>query len=129
MFIIRKEFAFSASHQLQGLPEEHPCSRLHGHNYVITVELRSDTLNDVGFVRDYRALEPIKKWIDETLDHQHLNDVFENELNPTAECMASFFYYLFVKWVPELHAVEVSETPKTTARYEQSPIKVTNEKS
>ena len=69
MFRISKEFHFSASHQLHGLPEGHQCARLHGHNYIIRVTLASETLNEVGFVQDYGDLKPIGKWIDETLDH------------------------------------------------------------
>ncbi len=116
MYKIRKEFAFSASHQLKGLPETHPCSRMHGHNYVITVELCGEQLNEVGFIVDYRALDDIKKWIDGTLDHQHLNNVLI--YNPTAENMAKDFYEFFHTLHPEVCAVEVSETPKTSARYE-----------
>jgi len=115
MYIIRKEFAFSASHMLEGLPIEHPCSRLHGHNYVITVELELATLNRVGFVTDYRELEPIKKYIDEKFDHRNLNDVMTQ--NPTAENIAKLIYNMFKPQFPNLSAVEVSETPKTTARY------------
>ena len=116
MYKIRKEFHFSASHQLKGLPEEHPCSRVHGHNYIVTVELQTNKLNDVGFVMDYRALEPIKKWIDEQYDHQHLNDIFFG-INPTAENMAKIIFQRWKRDFPQLCAVEVSETPKTSARY------------
>lgn len=116
MYKISKEFAFSASHILDGLPAEHPCARLHGHNYVVTVHLCSKHLNEVGFVRDYRALASVKDYIDNVLDHRHLNDIFS--FNPTAENMAKHFYDLFVKEIPELYAVEVSETPKTSAIYE-----------
>ena len=38
MYIISKEYHFSASHQLHDLPEDHPCHRLHGHNYVVEVD-------------------------------------------------------------------------------------------
>jgi 6-pyruvoyltetrahydropterin/6-carboxytetrahydropterin synthase len=117
MYIIRKEFAFSASHCLDHLPPEHPCSRVHGHNYTVTVELRSKELNVNAFVLDYRALDPIKKYIDEVLDHRHLNDVFD--FSPTAEKMAEYFFNLFKVFIPELYAIEISETPKTNARYEQ----------
>ena len=103
MYKISKQFSFSASHILEGLPQEHPCSRLHGHNYVITVHLKSKELNQVGF-------------IDEKLDHRHLNDVLS--FNPTAENIARYLYDTFVADIPELYAVEVSETPKTTAIYE-----------
>jgi 6-pyruvoyltetrahydropterin/6-carboxytetrahydropterin synthase len=117
MYIIRKEFAFSASHVLAHLPPEHPCSNLHGHNYVVTVELRNMAVDYIGFVTDYRALEPIKKYIDSTLDHRHLNDVIG--FNPTAENLAYHLYMRFNGAFPNLNAVEVSETPKTTARYER----------
>jgi 6-pyruvoyltetrahydropterin/6-carboxytetrahydropterin synthase len=100
---------------LNGLPEQHPCSSRHGHNYEIIVELAREELNNVGFVVDYRQLEPIKKFIDEILDHKWLNDVFP--FNPTAENMAKFIFDTFKEVYPSLVAVEVSETPKTTARY------------
>jgi 6-pyruvoyltetrahydropterin/6-carboxytetrahydropterin synthase len=116
MYKISKQFSFSASHILEGLPQEHPCSRLHGHNYVVTVHLRAGQLNSAGFVKDYRELDGVKKYIDSTLDHRHLNDVLP--FNPTAENMAKYLYDVFVKDIPELYAVEVSETPKTTAIYE-----------
>ena len=45
MFRIRKEFHFSASHRLEHLPPDHQCARLHGHNYVVVVELAAETLN------------------------------------------------------------------------------------
>jgi 6-pyruvoyltetrahydropterin/6-carboxytetrahydropterin synthase len=117
MYTISKEFHFSASHQLVGLPPEHPCSHLHGHNYVVTVELKSETLNEVGFVQDYRELQEIKDLIDQKLDHKHLNDVFPKQTS--AECIAKFLYGLFKINYPLLSAVIVSETPKTSARYER----------
>lgn len=116
MYKITKEFHFSASHQLKGLPEEHPCSRLHGHNYIIKVELSSETLDEVGFTVDYRELDSVKKFIDRELDHQHLNEVLP--FNPTAENMAQYLYEIFWRMQPTVTAVEVSETPKTNARYE-----------
>ena len=116
MYKISKEFAFSASHILIGLPSGHPCSRLHGHNYVVRVYLKSESLNEVGFVRDYRALDIVKKYIDDHLDHRHLNDLFS--FNPSAENLAKFLYDKFKGDIPELYAVEVSETPKTSAVYE-----------
>jgi 6-pyruvoyltetrahydropterin/6-carboxytetrahydropterin synthase len=117
MYTIRKEFHFSASHSLKGLPKEHPCSNLHGHNYVITVELQTQKLDNVGFVVDYRKLEPIKQFIDLQLDHRHLNDITLRLVNPTAENLAKLIFERFKKDFPTLVAVEVSETPKTTARY------------
>lgn len=116
MYKISKEFAFSASHILEGLADNHPCSRLHGHNYVVTVHLKAKKLNAIGFVKDYRELDEVKRYIDDKLDHRHLNDIFS--FNPTAENMAKFLYDIFSESIPEIYAVEVSETPKTTAIYE-----------
>lgn len=116
MYKISKQFAFSASHQLHGLPEDHPCSRLHGHNYVVTIHLKSMHLNAVGFIKDYRDLAVVKEFIDTHLDHRHLNEVMRE--NPTAENIAYFLYKVFKPQIPELYAVEVSETPKTSAIYE-----------
>ena len=116
MFKITKKFECCLGHFLEGLPSTHPCSMVHGHNYVITVELSSNKLNSTGFVVDYRELEAIKKWIDGNMDHKMLNSVFL--FNPTAENIAKHLYDTFKDLYPELTAVEVSETPKTNARYE-----------
>ena len=72
MFRISKEFHFSASHQLTQMPDDHPCARLHGHNYVVVLELQGEALNPYGFVRDYLELKAFKDYIDDTLDHRHL---------------------------------------------------------
>ena len=117
MFTISKEFHFSASHVLKGLECGHPCGRLHGHNYVLTVFLRSNQTNEVGFVQDYKDLSSIKKFIDEKLDHYHLNDVFP-EVNPTVENMTKLMFEKFKKEFPLMFALEMSETPKTNCRYE-----------
>ncbi|WP_420549122.1 6-pyruvoyl trahydropterin synthase family protein [Curvivirga sp.] len=116
MFCISKEFHFSASHQLFGLAEDHPCARLHGHNYIVKVELQAEDLNEVGFVRDYRELGPLKNYIDDNLDHRHLNDVLGDDLT-TAESLARHLYNWCKSRWPEVSAVAVSETPKTWAEY------------
>ncbi|MFD0858935.1 6-carboxytetrahydropterin synthase QueD [Roseovarius aquimarinus] len=116
MYRITKEFHFSASHQLFGLPEEHQCARLHGHNYIVVIELTSETLNRHGFIRDYLELAPLKRYIDDELDHRHLNDVLGDDC-VTAERMAKHLYeWCAARW-PETSAVKVSETPKTWAEY------------
>lgn len=116
MFRISKQFAFSASHILNRLGDDHPCARLHGHNYVITMHLQSETLNEHGFVVDYRDLREVKDYIDTHLDHRHLNDIIDT--HPTAENIARYIYDKFTTVLPQLYAVEVSETPKTSALYE-----------
>ena len=116
MYKISKQFSFSASHKLYLLPEDHPCSRLHGHNYVITVHLKSETLNEHGFVKDYKSLKTVKQFIEETLDHRYLNDIIPG--HPSSENIARFLYERFKPEIPELYAVEVSETTQTSCIYE-----------
>lgn len=114
-YTISKQFDFSASHQLFGLPDGHPCGRLHGHNYRVIIVLSSPTVDTVGFVRDYGDLKQLKNYIDANLDHRHLNDVIPG--NPTAENIARYLYAICREWWPETSEIRVSETPKTWAQY------------
>lgn len=116
MYRITKEFHFSASHQLCHLPEDHPCARLHGHNYIVEVELSAATLDSDGFVLDYRALAPLKRYIDEELDHRHLNDVFGHDMVTSERLAQEIFDWCRARW-EQVSAVRVSETPKTWAEY------------
>ena len=98
------------------MPADHQCARLHGHNYVVVVELSSPTLDQYGFVRDYTELKPLKDYIDDTLDHRHLNDVLGDDCT-TAERLAKHLYDWCKEKFPETSGVRVSETPKTWAEY------------
>ncbi len=77
--------------------------------------LESSELNQDGFVRDYNELSPFKTFIDEKLDHRHLNDVVDAATS--AENLARFLYEFARGLWPEVAAVRVSETPKTWAEY------------
>lgn len=115
MFTITKDFAFSSSHVVEGLRPGHQCGRLHGHNYVVRVEINAPELDQVGFVVDFGELKPVQQWLDAKFDHHHLND--QLVFNPTAENMAR--YIADTVWsllnLPDTVtvAVGVSETPKT----------------
>lgn len=118
MYKISKEFHFCASHQLECLAPEHPCSRVHGHNYIVIVELQGTELNKAGFILDYREMDSFKKYIDDIFDHRHLNDVLK--FNPSAENMAKFFYgYCKTNLGWPITSVSVKETPKTIATYHE----------
>lgn len=118
MFTIAKQFQFSASHSLNNVPGNHPCHKLHGHNYIIEIVLRSAHLNDYGFVVDYNELKTFKKFIDDRFDHQHLNDVLS--FDPTAENIAKYLYDKTKKMWPQTIAIKVSETPNTWAEFRES---------
>lgn len=132
MYTITKEFSFEAAHRLLGHPK---CGKLHGHSYRVIVELSTSELKE-GMVRDYGDLKDIKDFIDQVLDHRYLisgelidaEDPYYNFgpsedmsilLIPrtTAEYLAQWFYNKFVEWYPEITAITVCETSKTTAEY------------
>lgn len=115
VYRISKTFHFSAAHQLNTLPPEHKCSRLHGHNYSVTVVLAADDVDDHGFVRDYGELAEVRKYLDGRLDHNNLSEIFDWPV--TAENLAAFLYNVFKPQFPELDEVVVSETPGTMAMY------------
>ena len=76
---LRNGLLFSTSHTIGGLPSHHPCSRLHGHNYEVEVILEANTLDDTGFVREYRELSALKELLELTVDGKHLNDVLGHD--------------------------------------------------
>lgn len=122
MYRVSKRFGFSASHVLHGLGDDHPCSRLHGHNYEIEVLAEADQLDQRGFVVDFRELDEVKSWIDDTLDHRHLNDVMEGQ--PSAEAIARLVHGWCKANLPpavagKVIAVRAWETPRAYAEYRQ----------
>jgi len=119
-FAITKRFAFSASHQLEAVGPDHPCARLHGHNYEVEVVAEAPDLDERGFVVDYFELDPVRDYLADTLDHRHLNDVISGE--PSAERIAWWVFEwckanLPVEVARQVAAVRVSETPRTWAEY------------
>jgi 6-pyruvoyltetrahydropterin/6-carboxytetrahydropterin synthase len=120
MYTISKEFSFSASHELDHLPEGHKCRHSHGHNYVAEVVLQSEKLNEYAFVRDYGELKHLELYIETNLDHRHLNDIFDFE--PTSENIAKHLFDFCKKHWVETIAVKVSETPKTWATYSEGHL-------
>ena len=118
MFTITKEFWFSASHYLKFLPQGHPCSNIHGHNYRVVLELCSPSLSPQGFVVDYKELKAFGDYIDAHLDHKHLNN--QLDFQPSAELLAQHLYNIAHNMLGEqVSAVTVCEGPKTSATYRE----------
>ena len=97
----------AGSHQLN-LSYESKCSRLHGHNWTITVFLASRELNADGMVYDFKD---IKKAIHGYLDHGNLNELLP--FNPTAENIAHWV----VETVPNCYRADVWESRDNMASY------------
>jgi len=121
MFSISKNFHFAAAHYLPEVPDGHPCQRLHGHNYVVTIILASETLDGYGFVLDYGELRFVRNWLNDHFDHRLLNECGVE--NPTAELLAKYIYEnaLPADWRDLVESVTVCETPDTSATYWPTP--------
>jgi 6-pyruvoyltetrahydropterin/6-carboxytetrahydropterin synthase len=108
MYEIKKTFEISAAHFLT-LDYPSKCAELHGHNWRVTVYLRSAELNANGMVMDFTE---IKKKITAKLDHKVLNDVLD--FNPTAENLAR---YICGELAPFCYRTDVRESEGNTATY------------
>jgi len=127
MYRICKQFAFEASHQLQGLPEGHQCGRLHGHSYTVELHFVGGGVTNEGWLFDFGQMKPFKDYVDERLDHRHLNHL-PGLGQPTSENLARLLYDIVSDMLYEggfgavadevyLEKVRVSETAKTYAEY------------
>lgn len=142
-FIIEiNDLHFCAAHRIEGHPK---CGRLHGHNYLVSVQLLSNDLNAAGMVMDFGDVKaPLKRFLDSKLDHRFLvsqanvqaqcvyyaaassNFAVMDDLvvlpvqHTTAEELARYFYHEFEQYLPEtvrLYSVTVQETASSSATY------------
>lgn len=114
MFRIRRQFRLSAFHYLYNVEPNHPCSRYHGHEYVIEVEVADQMLDAASQLEDPRNMphveEILRNW-----DHKRLNEIVD--FNPTPEMMAFMLYRMLSEHMPKLAAVRVHETSTHWAEY------------
>lgn len=82
MYKVSKRMEIAGSHKLT-LDYESKCSNIHGHNWIVTVYVQAEKLDQNGMVIDFTHL---KEKIHGKLDHQHLNLIVD--CNPTAENLA-----------------------------------------
>ena len=108
MYYVSKRFEVSAAHYVT--TDHHTkCEALHGHNWIIIVHCKSETLDEDGMVTDFTL---IKRNIMSKIDHKNLNEVLD--FSPTAENLA--------KWIcdetPNCFKVEIWESENHKAVYE-----------
>lgn len=133
MFEVRVEASFCAAHFL--LDYNGKCEALHGHNYLVQVHVRGDSLDKGGMLFDFAKLKQETRAVCNTLDHKNLNTikdalgelVFDN--NPSAERIALFIYNSLIATFEKeginlktsmkvyISQVDVFETPTSRASY------------
>lgn len=107
MYYVSKRIEIAFAHKL-GLDYESKCTRLHGHNAIVTVFCCSEELNRNGMVVDFKH---IKETVTNRLDHAYVNDV--TDLNPTAENLARWI----CDQVPKCYKVMFQESEGNIAVY------------
>lgn len=107
MYYVTKRLEISAAHRLD-LDYESKCTRLHGHNWIVTVHCRARELNPDGMVVDFSH---IKERIVGYLDHGNFNELLP--FNPTAENIARWI----CEQIPMCYRVDVQESEGNTASY------------
>ncbi|AFH93016.1 MULTISPECIES: 6-carboxytetrahydropterin synthase QueD [Providencia] len=106
---IYKDFHFEAAHKLPYVPEGHKCGRLHGHSFMVRLELTGEVEEKSGWLIDFGDVKKAFKPILDQLDHYYLNDI-EGLENPTSEVLASWIWHKTKPLLPLLSAVTVKET-------------------
>lgn len=129
MVTFRREYEFSASHQLRDTTlsalqnEENygKCHQLHGHNYRFQVEVKGP-IDDFGCVINSHQLDTIVRTnILDTYDHSHLNDLIPFTTHaPTVERIAAHIHTTLDKALHENNlslqlSVKVQETRRNSA--------------
>ncbi|MEU6860923.1 6-carboxytetrahydropterin synthase [Glycomyces sp. NPDC046736] len=103
-----EEFYFSATHVVPRLPRWHPCAHMHGHEYVVHLELliiREQRVPSRA-ARGCLDLTRFEQWVDKALNHSHLNGMTEV---PIPVNIAEAIYKRWIGEIPELTAVKVHE--------------------
>lgn len=111
MYTLKLKHHFSSAHKL--IDYNGPCANLHGHNWVVGVEIKTPNLEN-DMVMDFKK---IKEVINE-LDHTYLNQKVP-EMNPTAENIAKYLTTRLYGRVPDGAKIEVTiwESPEASITY------------
>ena len=91
MFEITVEAGFSSGHYLRNYHGK--CENVHGHNYRVRITVAGEQLDGTGLLVDFVELKRLMGASIDYLDHRFINDLAPfDELNPSAENIAKYFY-------------------------------------
>lgn len=122
MYTLKLKHHFSAAHQLQNAYSKECNDSIHGHNWIVEVEIRVNRLIK-SMVIDFKRLKAIIN----KLDHKHLNTILDFETS--AENLSK---YLRDKIVEELELIneendEVRESSVKVTIWEAENASITYE--
>lgn len=106
---IFKVFYIEAAHRLPNLPENHKCSRLHGHSFRVEIHISGEVDKKQGWIMDFGDLKSAFRPLYEQLDHHYLNEV-EGLENPTSENLARWIWERLKPTLPILSKIVIQET-------------------
>lgn len=120
LYTIKVITDFAAAHLLRGYEGE--CSRLHGHNWKIEVEVIARQLNDIGMGVDFKDVKAHTREVIGTMDHRFLNELPPfDRINPTAENIAAHIYKTLAGKLNDervqVAAVTIWETERACVKY------------
>ena len=110
------EFSIAAGRRLIGVPDDHPCARVHGHTFRVRLTVSGSVDPRTGFVVDFADVQHAFAPVHEALDHRFLNDIAGLE-NPTSENLARWIWDGLRRALPGLSAVEITETGRSGVVY------------
>lgn len=137
MYILKAEAAFDSAHFLSGYKGK--CANLHGHRWVISAEIASESLiaegQCRGMVTDFGDIRRDLKNLAEEFDHAFIYEkgtlksatvaalneenfcLIEVDFRPTAENFAEYFYNRLSQMGYNVGSVTVYETPNNSATF------------
>ncbi len=118
MYKLRTQHRIYGKHTLKD--HKGKCSKPHGHQYEVILEIHKKELDDINMVYDTHDVNVIFKDFVGS-DHLDLNE-FMCEDNPTMEFMAEYFYSRLKRMIPELYSVTVFETPEASTIYVEDDL-------
>ncbi|HEX5056120.1 MAG TPA: 6-carboxytetrahydropterin synthase QueD [Gammaproteobacteria bacterium] len=111
---------FASAHTLAGYPGA--CSRMHGHNWKVEVEVIASQLDPTGMAIDFKRIKQAANEVGNRLDHRYLNDIPPfDRVNPTAENIAAWFFQELSSNLntehAKVHSVTLWETDRACVKY------------
>ena len=131
MYSVTKRLDFCYGHRL--LDYDGICKHPHGHNAVVEIEIRTETLDPRNMVTDFSDIKRVMKgWIDRELDHKMIlraddpltkvlqemgEPIFILDSNPTVERIARLIFDVAREQGLPVARITVWETPTSWATY------------